>query len=144
MTSPTWQASHARYRLGVFNHVRERRSKMTEDNADQADLRQRIAQALVQHGGPKAVNAEPAIVAAEWIEAGFDDAEEVADWLAARCFAPALARRLDAAGITPEQARLLTTEGRRDYRDTVAYKLSQNDLTIEEARRIITSDFWNS
>ncbi|MCA1626629.1 MAG: hypothetical protein LC742_01510 [Acidobacteria bacterium] len=117
---------------------------MTEDNTAQADLRQRISQALARHDGTARQSTEFEIVAAEWIEIGFDDAEEVADWLAARCFAPALARRLDEAGITPEQARLLTTEGRRDYADTVAYKLSQNDLTIEEARRIITSDFWNS
>ncbi len=117
---------------------------MTEDSTDQADLRQRIAQALAQHGETTRQGQEPTSIAAEWIEAGFDDAEEVADWLAARCFAPALARRLDEAGITPEQARLLTAEGRRDYRDTVAYKLSHNDLTLEEARRIITSDFWNS
>ncbi|HZG53707.1 MAG TPA: hypothetical protein VEZ40_16380, partial [Pyrinomonadaceae bacterium] len=79
-----------------------------------------------------------------WIEAGFADPEEVADWLAARCFDPRRAQTLDAAGLTPEQAALRTRAGRADYEETVAYKFAHDDITLEEARRIITSDFWNS
>jgi len=117
---------------------------MAEDNTDRTDLRQRIAQVLSHYGGQATGGEPPETIAGRWIAAGYDDEEEVADWLAARCFEPETAARLERTGITPEQAHLRTAEGRRDYEDTVAYKLSQNDLTIEEARRIITSDFWNS
>lgn len=104
-----------------------------------------IAFALAQHGELALAGAEtPEAAARRWLAAGFADAEEVADWLAARCFQPTTAERLEAAGVTPEQARLLTTAGRRDYEDTVAYKVGQGDLAVEEARRIITSAFWNS
>ena len=79
-----------------------------------------------------------------WLVAGFADAEEVDDWLEARCFDPYHAQRLDAAGVTPTQAALRTRAGRADYEETIAYKFAQGDLTLEEARRLITSDFWNS
>jgi len=106
-----------------------------------------IALALARHGAEAlaAADGETTEVAARrWLAAGFDDAGEVADWLAARCFRPEVAARLEAAGVTPEQAELMTAAGRRDYEDTIAYKLSRGDLTIEEVRRIVTNDFWNS
>ncbi len=115
---------------------------MTDDHDSLPD----IALALAQHGAEAlAANGETTEVAARrWLTAGFDDAGEVADWLAARCFQPEMAARLEAAGVTPEQAGLLTAAGHGDYEDTLAYKLSRGDLTIEEVRRIVTSDFWNS
>lgn len=82
--------------------------------------------------------------AREWLAAGFDDPEEVEDWLRARCFSPASAAALERAGITPEQAALRTRAGSADYEETIAYKLTRGDLSFDEARRIITSDFWNS
>jgi hypothetical protein len=78
-----------------------------------------------------------------WQAAGFDDPEEIAEWLAARCPTPALAQRLEDAGFTPAQAALRTRAGAGNYEDTIARKLSRGDLTFDEARRIITSAFWN-
>lgn len=79
-----------------------------------------------------------------WIAAGFDAAEEVEEWLRARCFTAEGARLLERAGITPEQAAIRTRAGLGDYEETIAYKLARGDLSHEEARRIITSEFWNS
>jgi hypothetical protein len=122
---------------------------MTNDNAaasePQAALVRLIGETLRRRAGdalPGGASYEAA--ARAWLDAGFADPEEVDDWLAARCFDPRLARALDDAGLTPEQAALRTREGRARYEETVAYKLAQGDLTLAEARRIITSDFWNS
>jgi hypothetical protein len=79
-----------------------------------------------------------------WLEAGFADPEEVGDWLAARCFDPRHARALEDAGVTPEQGALRTRAGRAGDEETIAYKFAHGDITLEETRRIITSDFWNS
>jgi hypothetical protein len=122
---------------------------MTNDNAappaPQAALARLVADTLARHGGDALPGgASPDAAARAWLAAGFADAEEVDDWLAARCFDPRHAQTLDAAGVTPEQAALRTREGRANYEETVAYKLAHGDLTLEEARRIITSDFWNS
>ena len=113
----------------------------------QTMLLRRIGDVLRGHGDEAldAVGgANPDAAARAWLDAGFADAEEVDDWLGARCFDPRRAQALDAAGITPEQAALRTREGRGGYEETVGYKFAQGDLTLEEARRIITSDFWNS
>ena len=80
--------------------------------------------------------------AAAWLDAGFDDADEVAAWLDAGCSDPAHAAALEQAGFTPEQAATRTDAGHGDA-DTVARKLARGDLSLAEARRIITSDFWN-
>ena len=85
----------------------------------------------------------PETAAREWLEAGFDDPEEVKDWLSARCSEAAWARRLEEAGITPEQAATLTTSGSDGTQDTIGSKLVKGGLSFEEARRIITSEFWN-
>jgi hypothetical protein len=82
-------------------------------------------------------------LAVEWIDAGFDDPDEVQEWLSAGCFAPEHTRRLDDAGITPEQAALVTTAGLSSRADTVGHKVSTGEMSLEEARRIITSHFWN-
>jgi len=122
---------------------------MTNDNAapsePEAALVRLIAATLRRHGDDALPGgALPDATARAWLDAGFADADEVEDWLAARCFDPRHAQTLDAAGVTPEQAALRTRQGRADYEETVAYKLAHGDLTLEEARRIITSDFWNS
>ena len=99
---------------------------------------------VLEGSGEAALDGAPArSVAYRWLAHGFTDPEEVKDWLAARCFRPDLAHELERAGLTPEQAARRTTAGRGDYEDTVAYKIAQGDLTLEEARRFITSDFWN-
>ncbi|HEX9918733.1 MAG TPA: hypothetical protein VGA87_06185 [Pyrinomonadaceae bacterium] len=122
---------------------------MTNDNAapsePQAAPVRLIMETLRRHGGDALPGgASPLEAARAWLDAGFADAEEVDDWLAARCFDARSAQTLDAAGITPEQAALRTRQGRASYEETVAYKLAHGDLTLEEARRIITHDFWNS
>jgi hypothetical protein len=110
---------------------------------EQRRLLARITAALERAGGSALAGAPAERAAYRWLSHGFTDAEEIEDWLAARCFDPARAHELDRAGLTPEQAAARTAAGRGDYEDTIAYKIAAGDLSIEEARRIITSDFWN-
>ncbi|MDQ1522314.1 MAG: hypothetical protein QOE47_238 [Pyrinomonadaceae bacterium] len=122
---------------------------MTNDNAapptPPAALIRLIGETLRQHGGDALPGgASPDAAAQAWLDAGFTDAEEVGDWLDARCFAPRQAAALEVLGFTPEQAARRTRAGITDYEETIAFKLSRGDLSLEEARRIITSDFWNS
>jgi hypothetical protein len=77
---------------------------------------------LAEHVG------DPAAAARAWTDAGFDD-EQTAKWLAARCFDPEVARELDDLGVTPAQAASRTRDGKRDYRDTIAFKVSSGDLS---------------
>ena len=107
-------------------------------------LIRRIAEVIGRHTDAVAGAATAEEAARRWTEAGFDDAEEVEDWLHARCFDAERARALELAGITPEQASIRTTAGRASYDDTIGYKLARGDLSIEEAKRIITSAFWSS
>ena len=103
-----------------------------------------ICEVLKRHGHDALGDEEAEAIAREWLEAGFDDAEEIDDWLRARCFKAAHAQALEAAGFTPEQAALRTRSGAADYEDTIAFKFGNNDLSLGEARRIITSAFWHS
>lgn len=103
-----------------------------------------ICEVLGNHGGEALGGASTEEIAGQWIAAGFDDAEEVDGWLRARCFSAERAQALEAAGFTPEQAAFRTKAGAADYEDTIAYKLNNNDLSINEARRIINSAFWDS
>ena len=114
------------------------------DEAGQRALIKRVCAVLAQYGEAALQGAPTESVAYEWLAAGFDDVEEIEDWLRARCFRARHARQLERAGFTPEQAALRTSAGQGEYEDTIAYKLAQGDLTIAEARRIITSDFWSS
>lgn len=101
---------------------------------------------LLERRGPHADAAgRPAEASArEWLASGFEEAEEVEGWLAARCFTAESARALEEAGLTPEQAAIRTREGAGDYEDTLGYKITNGDLSLEEARRIITRDFWDT
>ena len=116
---------------------------MPPTNEDDAGLRA-LADALARHGGAALGGATPQEAARRWLDAGFDDPEEVEEWLLARCFDAAGAHALERAGITPQQAAARTTAGTPGYEDTIGYKLTRGHLTFDEARRIITSDFWNS
>jgi hypothetical protein len=71
---------------------------------------------------------DPADAAKAWTDAGFDD-EQTAKWLEARCFDPAAARELDDLSVTPAQAAKRTRDGKRDYLDTIAFKVSSGDLS---------------
>ena len=103
----------------------------------------RVCDALERHGEAALAGAPAETAAYRWLSHGFADVEEVEDWLAARCFDPARAHELERAGLTPQQAAARTTAGRRNYEDTIAFKIAAGDLSLEEARRIVTSDFWN-
>ncbi len=103
-----------------------------------------IAEVLERHGAPATRGGPAALAAREWVEAGFTDAEEVEDWLRARCFTAAGAASLEAAGLTPEQAAILTREGSGDYEDTLGFKVASGDLGLDEARRIATREFWDT
>jgi pyruvate/2-oxoglutarate dehydrogenase complex dihydrolipoamide dehydrogenase (E3) component len=111
---------------------------------EQQTLARLIGEMLRRHGDDALQNTSVEAAARAWLDAGFTDAEEVDEWLVARCFDPRHAQALEAAGVTPEQGALSTREGRADYEETVAYKFSRGDLTLAEVRRIITNDFWNS
>ncbi len=112
------------------------------DDADKEEL-ERARETIARHGDAALGGAPAETVAYRWLSHGFADPEEIDEWLAARCFRPERAHELERAGLTPEQARLRTAAGRGDYEDTVGYKYAQGDLSLEEARRIVTSDFWN-
>jgi hypothetical protein len=74
---------------------------------------------------------DPAVAAAAWTAAGFDD-EQASLWLEARCFDPRTARDLADLAITAAQASKRTRDGRRDYSDTIAYKVASGDLSARQ------------
>ncbi|MDQ1559287.1 MAG: hypothetical protein QOD32_2347 [Pyrinomonadaceae bacterium] len=122
---------------------------MTNDDshappATEDALARQIGEVLNRYRHDALGGASVEATAQAWLDAGFDDPEEVDEWLAARCFTPHHAQALNDSGFTPAQSALLTGEGRENYLDTVAFKFVRGDLTLAEARRIITSDFWNS
>lgn len=118
---------------------------MNEDEEfARAELLQSISEVIARHGEAALDGLSPEEAALVWVEAGFEDSEEVDEWLAARCFSALGAQRLERAGITPQQAAMRTQAGTRDYEETIGYKITNDDLSLEEARRIITNAFWNS
>ena len=74
---------------------------------------------------------EPAAAAKAWTKAGFGD-EETSKWLEARCFDPQAARDLANLAVTAGQAAKRTRDGRRDYLDTIAFKVSSGDLSARQ------------
>lgn len=74
-----------------------------------------------------------------WSDAGFDDMA-TARWLEARCFDPQVARALADMGVTAGQAAHRTRDGGGEYRDTIAYKVCNGDLTMRQgAARCLSS-----
>jgi hypothetical protein len=111
---------------------------------ERVELLRRIGEVIERHVEAAHRYASIEEAARQWMDSGFEDAEEVDEWLAARCFNAAGARALEMAGITPDQAAMLTRAGTGEYEETIGYKIIKGDLSIDEARRIITSAFWNS
>ncbi|MDQ3722844.1 MAG: hypothetical protein M3376_07230 [Actinomycetota bacterium] len=74
---------------------------------------------------------DPADAAKAWTDAEFDD-EQAAKWLEARCFDPESARELADLRVTPGQAAKRTRDGKRDYIDTIAFKVSSGDLSSRQ------------
>jgi len=115
------------------------------DKESRNELLLRVIEVLRGYG-EAALTYESSVeeAAREWLAAGFTDDEEIEDWLDARCFTAQGALGLEQRGITPEQAALRTRAGTKDYEDTIGYKIINNDLSFDEATRIITNAFWNS
>jgi hypothetical protein len=99
-----------------------------------------VARVLAGRGADALRGRTPEAAARLWVENGFDDAEEVESWLDAGCLDADAARRLEDAGITPEQAALRADA---DGEETLGSRLARGELSLEEARRIITREFWN-
>jgi hypothetical protein len=83
---------------------------------------------IARFGDLPELGEDPAAVAKAWTDAGFDD-EQTAKWLEARCFDPQSARELAELRVTPGQAMKRTRDGRRDYLDTIAFKVASGDLS---------------
>jgi hypothetical protein len=91
---------------------------------------------VIERHGHFAHAGNPDDTTQTWAESGFE-ADEVDEWLNARCFDPSAARDLADAGIVPVDARMKTESGRGDYVDTIAFKVSAGDLEAEEARDLL-------
>jgi hypothetical protein len=79
---------------------------------------------------------DPRDVAAAWLDEGFT-AREVGAWIhVARCWCASAAGRLRDAGLTPDEAATLTSEGTGGYVETIGYKVANCDLSAEDAVRI--------
>ncbi|MFN8159608.1 MAG: hypothetical protein U0R52_00990 [Solirubrobacterales bacterium] len=91
---------------------------------------------VIERHGHFAHGGNPDDAAETWAESGFS-ADEVEEWLSARCFHPSAARDLADAGVTPGMAATRTEAGAGDYTDTVGFKVADGDLEVEEARDIV-------
>jgi AraC-like DNA-binding protein len=74
---------------------------------------------------------DPLELASIWEQLKFS-AEEVDQWLEARCYSPLVARDLRTRGVTPAQAGAVTAAGVGEP-DTIAFKLSTSRLLLREA-----------
>ncbi len=128
----------------IFLHSPGAKKVSTDVTDEHPEIIRAIIEVIEQHRDAQPRGRALEEMAREWIAAGFEDAEEIADWLSARCLTAAGAQTLERAGLTPEQAALRTTAGARGVEDTIGFKLLAGDLSLDEARRIITSHFWNS
>ena len=96
--------------------------------------------------GARALGTPPEIdapTAQAWLAADYDDAEEIADWLRAGCRAPADAARLEACGLTAEQAKRPAPSDQTTLPATLGAQILNGTLAAAEARRIIENDFWH-
>ena len=91
---------------------------------------------VIERHGHFAHGGDPDDTAETWVEAGFE-ADEVDEWLNARCFDPSAARDLADAGVSPAEARMKTDAGRGDYTETVGFKVSTGDIEVEEGRDLL-------
>jgi hypothetical protein len=83
---------------------------------------------ILRYGDFADQGGDPQAVADAWTAAGFDD-DRTAAWLDARCHDPQCARALVDLDVTPMQASKRTRDGSGDYIDTLAFKVSQGDLS---------------
>ena len=90
------------------------------------------AETIRRYGELAARGGDPDVAAQAWTDAGFDDAM-TARWLEVRCNDPQAARALADLSVAPEQVSARTRDGSGDYRDTVAAKVANGDLTARQA-----------
>lgn len=105
-------------------------------NAEELRRLSALVAIIKQHGDFAYGNSSPEDVAIEWDDYDFQ-AEEVDAWLTARCFCPDAAHELTESDISPEQAGEITDEKVGGYVDTIGYKISNNDLDIDEVIELI-------
>jgi hypothetical protein len=86
---------------------------------------------ITRHGELADRGDDPAVAAKAWTDAGFDN-DETEKWLEARCFDPAAARELAELLVSPGQASKRTRDGKRDYIDTIAFKVASGDLSARQ------------
>lgn len=84
-----------------------------------------------RYGDLEDIGQDAAAAAKAWTDAGFDD-EETGKWLEARCFDAQAARELADLAVSPGQASKRTRDGRRDYLDTIAFKVASGDLSARQ------------
>lgn len=87
----------------------------------------------IRDAGPGAFeDSTPEREAVRWGALGFT-AATARPWLRARCYDATAAHELAREGVTPEGAAQETDAGSGGYRDTIAFKLSQGDLSTRAA-----------
>jgi hypothetical protein len=86
---------------------------------------------ILEYGDFADRGGDPQAAADAWTAADFDD-EGTARWLDARCFDPASARAMAELDVTPSQAAKKTRDGKGDYIDTLAFKVSSGDLSARQ------------
>ena len=91
---------------------------------------------VITNPGTFAHGGDPDSTAEAWEASGFG-ANEVDEWLLARCLLPGAARDLADAGVTPQATRMRTSAEAGAYVDTVGFKVSDGDLEPEEARDLV-------
>lgn len=91
---------------------------------------------VIEKHGHFAHGGNPDDTAETWADTGLE-ANEVDEWLLARCFDPNCARDLADAGVTASMARMKTDAGAGDYVDTVGFKVSTGDIEVDEARDLV-------
>jgi hypothetical protein len=86
---------------------------------------------ILRYGDLADRGGDPQAAADAWSAADFDD-ETTAKWLDARCFDPRCARAMADLDVTPQQASKRTRDGKGDYLDTLAFKVSNGDLSARQ------------
>ncbi|HEY5197188.1 MAG TPA: hypothetical protein VIJ51_09200 [Solirubrobacteraceae bacterium] len=87
---------------------------------------------ILRYGELADQGGDPQAAADAWTDAQFDD-DGAGAWLDARCFDPQAARALVDLDVTPRQASKRTRDGKGDYIDTLAFKVSKGDLSARQA-----------
>jgi len=108
-----------------------------DDDDDDDDAPDPLTE-LLDNAGEWAHGGDSERAAAAWRDAGFD-AEAVPAWLEARTFDAPSAALLEQTGISPDQAARVSGEGEGAgaYVDSYGYKVSNADLTADEALELI-------